>query len=81
MLKLIIILLTHANVWELMGKPCSCTQFVKSRIFLLQVMRKSVSGTASHTRIRIRYYKSRVCVWTRNEIEGLYDEIIITIVP
>ena len=30
---LFIICLTHANVWESMGKPCSCTQFMKSRIF------------------------------------------------
>ena len=29
----IIIRLTHANVWESMGKPCSCMQFIKSRIF------------------------------------------------
>ena len=29
---IIIIRLTHANVWESMGKPCSCTQFIKSRI-------------------------------------------------
>ena len=28
-----IICLTHANVWESMGKPCSCVQFIKSRIF------------------------------------------------
>ena len=28
-----IIRLTDANVWESMGKPCSCTQFIKSRIF------------------------------------------------
>ena len=27
-----IICLTHTNVWESMGKPCSCTQFIKSRI-------------------------------------------------
>ena len=33
MLRRIIIFLTHANVWESMGKPCSCTQFIKSRIF------------------------------------------------
>ena len=31
--KLIIICLTHANVWESMGKPWSCMQFIKSRIF------------------------------------------------
>ena len=29
----IIIRLTHTNVWESMGKPCSCTQFIISRIF------------------------------------------------
>ena len=62
------IYLTHANVWESMGKPCSCTQFIKSRIFyykscenpyqVLQVTRESVSGTTSHVRIRIRYYTS-----------------------
>ena len=64
-----IICLTHANVRESMGKPSSFTQFIKSRIFLLQVTRESVSvlqvtresvsGTASHARICIRYYKSR----------------------
>ena len=53
-----IIRLTHANVRESMGKPSSCTQFIKSRI-LLQVTRESISGTASHARICIRYYKSR----------------------
>ena len=61
--------LTQANVWESMGKPCSCMQFIKSRVFnyksrknpylVLQVTRESVSGTTSHARIRIRYYKSR----------------------
>ena len=64
-----IIRLTHANVWESMGKLCSCTQFIKSHIFyykscenpcqVLQVTREFVSGNASHMRIRIRYYKSR----------------------
>ena len=28
-----IIRLTHANVWESMGKLCSCMQFIKSHIF------------------------------------------------
>ena len=78
-----------------MGKPSSCTQFIKSPIFysksrenpyqycksrenpyqVLQVTRKSVSGTTSHVRI---------CISTTspcNEIEGSYDKIIITIVP
>ena len=54
--------LTHVNVWESMGKSCSCMQFIKSRI-LLQVTRESVTGTASHVR----------CIWTCNEIEGSYD--------
>ena len=62
-----IISLTHMNVWESMGKPCSCIQFV----FLVQITWESVSGTASHSRY----------VWTCNEIEGLYNKIIITIVP
>ena len=64
-----------------MGKPSSCMQFIKSCISyyksrenlyqVLQVTRESVSGTTSHVR----------CVWACNEIEGLYDKIIITIVP
>ena len=29
----VIIRLTHANVWESTGKPYSCTQLIKSRIF------------------------------------------------
>ena len=44
-----IIRLTQANVCESIGKPCSCMQFSKSRIFF----------TASHVQIRIRYCKSR----------------------
>ena len=56
---------THANVWESMGKPCSCMQF--KLFFLLQITRECVSGVASH-----------MCyIWTCN---GLYDEII-TIPP
>ena len=39
--------------------------------FLLQIMWEFVSGTTSDGR----------CIWTRNEIKGSYDEIIITIVP
>ena len=29
----IIICLTHTDIWESIGKPCSCIQFLKSRIF------------------------------------------------
>ena len=42
-------------------------------VSVLQVPWQSVSS--------IKYYKSRVCVWTCNEIESSYDKIIITIVP
>ena len=27
-IRILIIRLTHVNVWESMGKPCSCTQFI-----------------------------------------------------
>jgi len=46
----IIIRVTHTNVWESMGKPCSCIQFIKA--IFLQV-------TTSHVKIHIRYCKSR----------------------
>ena len=62
-----IIHLTHVNVWESLGKPCSCAQFIKF--------------TISHARIRIRYYKSySLHLNVHNEIEGSYDRTIITIV-
>ena len=32
-IKIIIKHLTNVNVWESMEKPCSCMQFIKSRIF------------------------------------------------
>ena len=48
-----IIRLTHTNLWESMGKPCSCTQFIKNHNFyykshenlhqVLQVTRKKMS--------------------------------------
>ena len=43
----IIIRLTHVNVWESVGKPCSGMQFIKSI-------------PSSCVRVRIRYYKSHV---------------------
>ena len=36
----IIIHLTWVNVWESMGKPFSCTQFIKSRIFYKKLCEK-----------------------------------------
>ena len=32
-IPIFIIHLTHVDVWGSMGKPCSCMQFIKSRIF------------------------------------------------
>ena len=54
----IIIRLTHANVWESMGKPCSCMQFIKSRIFYC----KSRENPYQYYKSRenpYQYYKSR----------------------
>ena len=56
----IVVCLTRANVWKSMGKPCSCTQFIQSRIFLLQVTRESVLSTTSHMRASERAMKSKV---------------------
>ena len=50
----------------------------KKAVFLVQATQESVSVLPSHTRIHIRYYKSRACIWMCN---GLYDKIVITIVP
>ena len=41
-------------------KPYFLLQITQESVSVLQVMRESVSGTASHMRIRIRYYKSHV---------------------
>ena len=41
-------------------KPYYLLQVTQESVSVLQVMRESVSGTASHMRICIRYYKSRV---------------------
>ena len=47
-LLFIIIPLIHANVWQSMGKPCSCMQFIKSRIFYSKSRKNPY-----------QYYKSR----------------------
>ena len=51
--------LTRMIIWESMGKPCSCMQFIKA-VFLLQVTQESVSGTASHMHASERAMKSKV---------------------
>ena len=53
----IIIRPTHANVWESMGKPCSCMQFIKSRIFYYKPRENPYQYYKSHEN-PFRYYKS-----------------------
>ena len=74
--KYCIVRLTHVNVWEPMGRPCSCRQLIQAISFtashtrtfttVLRVTQKLVSGTVSHTH----------CIWTYNENKGLYDKNI-----
>ena len=40
-------------------KPYFLLQVTRESVSVLRVTRESVSGTTSHARIRIRYYKSR----------------------
>ena len=51
----IFICLTHANVWESIGKPCSCTHFVKSRIFFTT---SHVHASEHATKSKVRMIKS-----------------------
>ena len=60
-----IIHLTHANVWESMGKPCSCTQFLKSRIFYYksrknsyQVLQVTCAASERAMKLKVRMIKS-----------------------
>ena len=53
---------TPLIMMEVNGEALQLHAVYKKRYFLLQVTRESVSGTANHARIRIRYYKSRACV-------------------
>ena len=58
MIQHFIIRVTHVNVWESMGKPCSCMQFIKSRIFYC----KSHNNPYQYYKSRenpYQYYKSR----------------------
>ena len=76
---------------ESMGKPCSCTQFIISRIFYCKSRENPYQYCESRenpyqvlqvTQESVSGTTSHVrCVWTCNEIEGSYDKIIITIVP
>ena len=53
-----IIHLTHANVWESIGKPCSYTQFIKSRIFYYK-SRKNPYQYCKSRENQYQYCKSR----------------------
>ena len=66
----IIICLTHANVRESMGKPCSACNLLKAIFFTASHTRIDISTTShlithisatSHARIHIRYCKSQGC--------------------
>ena len=56
------------NVWESMGKPCSCTKFIKSRI----IYYKSRENP---------YQVLQVMCIASDEIKGSYDKMVIIIVP
>ena len=43
-----IIRLTHTNGWESMGKPCSCMQFIKSRVFPYESHKNPYQYCKSH---------------------------------
>ena len=45
-------MINYANVWESMGKPCSCMQFIKTCNFTISHARIHISST-SLVRIRI----------------------------
>ena len=52
-------------------KPYFLLPVTRQSVSVLQVMRESVSGTTSHARIRIRYYKSHALrLRTRNNTDG-----------
>ena len=66
-ISIIIIRLTHANVWESMGKLCSCTQFIKS---------------CFASRARIHNYQVLLVTCTASEhAMKMMEKIIVTIVP
>ena len=63
------------------GKPCSCMQFIKSRIFYY----KSRDNPYQYYKSRENPYQVLQVTCTASEramkIEGSYGKIIITIVP
>ena len=56
-----IIRLTHADIWESMGKPCSCMHLKKNNIFFAE----SPYQYRSHARIHINTKGTAVCFKAR----------------
>ena len=57
--------LTHTNVWESMGKPCSYMQFIKSHIFYCksrenpyQVLQVTCAASERAMKSKVRMIKS-----------------------
>ena len=44
--------LTPTNIWESMGKPCSCTQFIKSHIFYLRIYTRYCKSHVLHLNVQ-----------------------------
>ena len=61
LIMVFIIPLTHTNVWESMGKPWSCMQFIKKLYFLPQVVREFISLLQVRWNL-YQYYKSHAFV-------------------
>ena len=53
------------------GEALQLNADYKIHIFLLQITRETVSGTACHLH----------CIWMWHKIEGLYNKISITMAP
>ena len=56
------ICVTHWNVWESMGKLCSCMQFIFKKTFLLQVTREFVSVLQVTQYSSIALYYCDTCI-------------------
>ena len=56
------ICITHTNIWESMGKPCSCMQFIKSRI-LYYKSHESLYQYCKSCALRLNIQRNRRFVW------------------
>ena len=68
---------THANAWKPMGKPCSCTQFIKLYFYY-----KSCKNLYQYYEsCKNPYQVLQVTCTACERAMKSYDKIIITIVP